>query len=66
MQNHTIDKKIGNKSAIKHKDGVQNQKGGKKIGCKIAKKKRGCKITQLAKDRGKSAIKPNKKLMELI
>jgi len=36
---------------------VQNQKGGKKIGCKIAQKKGGCKIAQLAKDRGKSAIK---------
>jgi len=45
MQNHTIGKKIGGKSAIKQKDGVQNQKGGKK--------KRGCKIAQLAKDRGK-------------
>jgi len=29
------------KSAIKHKYGVQNHKGGKKIGCKIAQKKRG-------------------------
>jgi hypothetical protein len=58
VQNHTISKKIGGKGAIKHKDGVQSQKGSKKIGCKIAKKKMGCKIVQLAKDRGKSAIKP--------
>ena len=64
-KSHDWQKERG-KSVIKHKDRVQNQKGGKKIGCKIAKKKRGCKITQLAKDRGKSAIKPNKKLMELI
>jgi len=34
---------IGGKSAIEHKDGMQNQKGDKKMGCKIA---------QLAKDRG--------------
>jgi hypothetical protein len=27
------------------------------MGCKITQKKRGCKIAQLAKDRGKSAIK---------
>jgi len=51
VQNRPISKKIGGKSAIEHKDGVQNQKGGKKKGCKIA---------QLAKDRGKSAIKPKK------
>jgi len=39
VQNHTIGKKMGGTSAIKHKDGVQNQKGDKKIGCKIAQKK---------------------------
>jgi len=57
VQNRTISKKIGGKSAIEHKDGVQNQKGGKRIRCKIAKKKRVCKIVQLAKI-GKNAIKP--------
>ncbi|AET02703.1 hypothetical protein MTR_8g046050 [Medicago truncatula] len=30
VQNRTIRKKIGGKSAIEHKDAVQNQKGGKK------------------------------------
>jgi len=44
VQNRTISKKIGGKRAIEHKDGVQNQKGGKTMGCKIA---------QLTKDRGK-------------
>jgi len=29
VQNHTIGKKIGGKSAIKHKYGVQNEKGAK-------------------------------------
>jgi len=41
VQNHTIGKKIGGKSAIEHKDGV---KGRKKIGCKITQKKRGGKV----------------------
>ena len=50
MQNHTIDKKIGDKSAIKHKDGVQDQKWSKKIGCKITQKKEGS--AQFAKDKG--------------
>jgi len=36
VQNCTISKNIGGKSAIEHKDGVQNQKGGKRMGCKIA------------------------------
>jgi hypothetical protein len=59
VQNHTMSKKIGGKTVIERKDGVQNHKGGKKMGCKIVQKKRGgCKIAQLAKDRGKSAIKP--------
>lgn len=44
MQNRTISLKIGGKSTIEHKDEVQNQKGGKKMGCKIA---------QLTKDKGK-------------
>ena len=29
------------KSAIEHKNGVQNQKEGKKMGCKITQKERG-------------------------
>ena len=56
VQNRTISKNIGGKSTIEHKDRVQNKKGGKKMGC--SKKKRGCKIAQLANNRGKSAIKP--------
>jgi len=35
VQNHTIDKKIGGKSVIKHKYEVQNR-SKKKRGCKIA------------------------------
>jgi len=30
------------------------------MGCKIAQKKRGCKIARLTKDRGENAIKPKK------
>ena len=37
MQNRTIGKKIGGKSTIKHKDGVQNQKGEKRWGAKSLK-----------------------------
>jgi len=48
VKSHNWQKDRG-KSAIKHKDEVQNQKGGKKIGCKIAQKKKRCKIVQLAK-----------------
>jgi len=49
VQNRTISKKIGDKSAIEHKDGVQNQKGGKKMGCKIAQKKRGMQNRTISK-----------------
>ena len=38
----------------------------KRWGAKSLKEKRGCNIAQLAKDRGKSAIKPNKYLINII
>ena len=49
MQNRTIRKKIGGKSAIKCKYGVQTQKGGKKMGCKITKKKEGVQNRTISK-----------------
>jgi len=44
VQNRTINKKIGDKSAIEHKDGVQNQKG-----CKIVQKKEGVQNRTISK-----------------
>jgi len=49
VQNRTTSKKIGGKSAIEHKDGVQNQKGGKTMGCKIAQKKEGVQNRTISK-----------------
>jgi hypothetical protein len=49
-----IDKKIGGKSAIKHKKVHLTRKEGKRWGAKSLKKKRGCKIAQLTKDRGQT------------
>jgi len=49
VQNRTINKKIGGKSAIEHKDGVQNQKGGKRMRCKIAQKKEGVQNRTISK-----------------
>ena len=49
VQNRTIRKKRGGKSAIKHKYGVQKQKGGKKMGCKITQKKEGVQNRTISK-----------------
>jgi len=49
--------KDSGKSAIKHKKVRLTRKGAKRWGAKSLQKKEGCKIAQLAKDKGKSAIK---------
>ena len=59
VQNPKIGKKIGGKSAIKHKKVHLTRKGAKRQGAKSLKKNKGCKIAQITKDRGKGAIKPN-------
>jgi len=43
VQNRTIDKKIGGKSAIKHKNVNLTRKGAKRWGVKSLKKKKGSK-----------------------
>jgi len=53
VQNHTIGKKIGCKSAIKHKMVHLTRKRAKIWGAKSLKKKEGCKIAQLTKDKKK-------------
>jgi len=52
VQNRTIGKEIGGKSAIEHNKFHLTRKGAKRWGAKSLKKKMGRKIAQLAKYRG--------------